>query len=334
MSQKLLKQDQRQKKSQLEKLNLHLPTSVKSALIAVSGGVDSIVLLDLFIKLKKSSNLDIRVAHIDHKLRKESHLDVGLVASICEKNKIPFYLFEASSPPVSNIESWGRNIRYKFFKDIVESLNLDLLATAHTLNDQVETFLMQMFSNKEIAPMEYYDPRRKLFRPLLEVPKAKIINYAIDHNLIWNEDNSNNSDKYLRNRIRNKLIPTLNNIFDGDVEKTVFLQMQKIDRWQNVGKSNIDLEIEALNIHDFGSAVWFRSLKSTIQKYSSVELYYFVGELFYPKVLRRFGYDWAERIKSFVLGNSVGLQLPGGFNLKRKNGGIELTQMPPQTKLT
>ena len=131
-------------KNQLE--NLTGSPENHSYLLAVSGGADSMVLAHQF----QDSVLQFQVAHINYKLRGEdSDLDQKVVQDFCKKNHIPFHLYEVSAKdqqPENSIQLWARDLRYRFFKQIQEKENLDFLVTAHHLNDQLETFIINPVS--------------------------------------------------------------------------------------------------------------------------------------------------------------------------------------------
>ena len=113
-------------------------------LLAVSGGADSMALLQLFYSLE----LKFQVAHVNYHLRgKDSDADQELVKNFCSENNIPFHLYEVSDKdqkPENSIQNWARNLRYDFFREIQKTENLDYLVTAHHLNDQLETFLINL----------------------------------------------------------------------------------------------------------------------------------------------------------------------------------------------
>jgi tRNA(Ile)-lysidine synthetase-like protein len=341
MSLKQHKPDPRLKKSRLEKpscpvtlaVGKNLPHQLKSLLLAVSGGVDSMVLMHAALKLAQQRKFHLYVAHVDHKLRNSSGIDASFVCVSATKSKIPFYLLESNFTPSANIEEWGRNLRYGFFTNLLSGLKIDAVATAHSASDNVELFLMQMFSNKIISSMASYEPRRKIYRPLIDVTRKQIETYAKNNDIKWIEDESNKSDKYLRNRVRNRLIPLLNNIFDGDVESTIRDQIVRYAKLQTAAKDGVLDLISTASQEKFGTKSWMGIVKTQVQSLEGHALKVYTEELLYPQIRRRLGDNWPERLKGFFLGNSAQIQLPGSVTIRRKHGGIELTQSDRPTKL-
>ncbi|KMQ62744.1 tRNA(Ile)-lysidine synthetase [Chryseobacterium sp. BLS98] len=195
-------------KNQLEKL-VKNPEN-HSYLLAVSGGADSMVLASLF----QGSGLTYQVAHINYRLRGEdSDLDQKTVQDFCEKNHVQFHLYEVSEKdkkPENSIQLWAREIRYRFFREIREQENLDFLVTAHHLNDQLETFIINLSKASGISGLSGIPAgRNNMIRPLLPFSKEEIYEYAEKNKIDFREDLSNKKSDYLRNKIRNEIVPRL-----------------------------------------------------------------------------------------------------------------------------
>ncbi|UOE41409.1 tRNA lysidine(34) synthetase TilS [Chryseobacterium suipulveris] len=179
-------------------------------LLAVSGGVDSMVLLNLF----QVSDFKFQVAHINYKLRgKESNLDQKLVEDFCRKNSIKFHLYEVSAKdnkPANSIQNWARNLRYDFFRKIQNQEKIEFLVTAHHLNDQLETFLINFSRGTGIKGLSGIPANdHQILRPLLNFSKDEIYEFAENNGIKFREDASNQKDDYLRNRVRNKIVPEI-----------------------------------------------------------------------------------------------------------------------------
>lgn len=195
-------------KNQLERL-VRDPEN-HSYLLAVSGGADSMVLASLF----QGSELTYQVAHINYKLRgKDSDLDQKTVQDFCEKNHVQFHLYEVSEKdkkPENSIQLWAREIRYNFFREIREQENLEFLVTAHHLNDQLETFIINLSKASGINGLSGIPAdRNNVLRPLLNFSKKEIYEYAEKNGIDFREDLSNKKNDYLRNKIRNEIVPRL-----------------------------------------------------------------------------------------------------------------------------
>lgn len=182
----------------------------KKLLLAVSTGVDSMVLLDLL----EQQGANIGVAHVDHQLRPESKAEVDFLREYCEKRSIPFYLKVWEQPAKQNIEAAARAIRYDFFETLMAQENYDLLLTAHHGDDQLETLLMRMTRGGSLGGHAGIARQQKfgtgiLLRPLLPFSKEALYQYAKKEQLVYFEDATNTSLDYFRNRIRQKVVPEL-----------------------------------------------------------------------------------------------------------------------------
>jgi len=198
-------------------------------LIAVSGGVDSMSCLFIAKKL----GLNIGVAHVNYMLRnKESENETSLIESFCNKNNIPLYVHYNNTQEYSrinklNIQSSAREIRYKFFDNLVEKLNFDYIITAHHNQDNIETFFINSFRGTGLLGLNGIpNKRNNILRPLLLVNKKEIINYSKINDIPFNNDSSNKDTKYDRNYIRNKIYPTVERRFSNaeqGLKKTIGL---------------------------------------------------------------------------------------------------------------
>ncbi|WP_294303223.1 tRNA lysidine(34) synthetase TilS [uncultured Chryseobacterium sp.] len=195
-------------KSQLDKL-IHFPDN-QSYLLAVSGGADSMVLAYCF----KKSGIDFQVAHINYKLRGEdSDLDQKIVQDFCKKHHIKFHLYQVSEKdrkPEHSIQLWARELRYDFFKQVRKSESLEFLVTAHHLNDQLETFIINLSKAAGINGLSGIPANsNRILRPLLPFSKEEIYAFAKENQIEYREDLSNRKNDYLRNKIRNEVVPKL-----------------------------------------------------------------------------------------------------------------------------
>ncbi len=189
-------------------------------LLAMSGGVDSMVLGHLLLQ----SGVYFEVAHSNFQLRgDDSDDDEKLVRSWCEKQNVTGHFKCFSLETVDDeksIQEEARNVRYDWFRKILQSENLDKLATAHHANDNVETLFINLLRGAGAMgwagiPLRYDG----IIRPLLFAEKLEIERYAEENKIVFREDVSNASDKYLRNRIRHHLIPVLQDIEKSSVSR-------------------------------------------------------------------------------------------------------------------
>lgn len=201
---------------------LHLGKDItsKKFLLAVSGGADSVVLSHLFL----TSGLEFQIAHINYHFRGEdSNLDQKIVEDFCSENKIKFHLkdiTEEEKSKMTSLQNWARKIRYDYFFRILEEENLDYIVTAHHLNDELETFFINLSRGSGIKGLSGIPKNEnKILRPLLRYSKSEIYDYAKEKKINFREDKSNQKDDYLRNKIRNHLTPKLLEIFPQFLEQ-------------------------------------------------------------------------------------------------------------------
>jgi tRNA(Ile)-lysidine synthase len=195
-------------------------------LLAVSGGVDSMVLLYLFSHYK----LIFSVVHCNFQLRgRESDQEEELVKSVCQRFNIELFTKRFNTLAVKknqeSTEMTARNLRYDYFQQLLLSHPFDYLVTAHHLNDQVETFFINLLRGAGLKGLSGMQPiNGQILRPLLSFFRKEILNFAQENSLVWREDSSNQSTDYLRNKLRHKVVPELEKIspsFLRQVEKSM-----------------------------------------------------------------------------------------------------------------
>jgi tRNA(Ile)-lysidine synthase len=239
----------------LHRENIHL-------LLAVSGGVDSVVLVDLI----KNAGFSYSIAHCNFQLRgSDSDRDELFVSSIIGATEIFVKKFNTQQFSDLNkiaIQEAARKLRYDWFADLLDEVQKKvdkqvLLVTAHHGDDNIETVLMNFFRGTGISGMRGIQPfqkERSLIRPLLKLRKEQLISYAQEYQLQYVEDISNESDKYTRNFFRNQLIPQIQKIFP-EVEENI---LENIERFSEVatiyqdaiaGKLNNLFEQKGTEIH-------------------------------------------------------------------------------------
>ena len=192
----------------------------KRFLLAVSGGADSAVLSHLF----RVSGFEFQIAHVNYHFRGEdSNLDQKVVEDFCKKNIIKFHLKDVSEEEKSQMKSlqnWAREVRYDFFFNLLEKENLDFIVTAHHLNDELETFIINLSRGSGIKGLSGIPKNEnRILRPFLTFSKSEIYAFAEENNIDFREDKSNQKDDYLRNKIRNKIVPKITEIFPNFLEQ-------------------------------------------------------------------------------------------------------------------
>lgn len=169
--------------------------------LAVSGGVDSMVLLDLF---NRRDNIDFAVAHFDHGIRLSSHKDADFVRQKAKSINRKFYCEEGNLGRNAS-EERARIARYHFLESVRQEINAIAIVTAHHQDDLIETAIINTIRGTGRKGLSSLQSHEQVIRPLLEFPKREVVNYAVTHNLEWVEDETNRDNKYLRNYIRQNI---------------------------------------------------------------------------------------------------------------------------------
>ena len=208
--------------------------SGKKLLLATSGGLDSMVMVDLFHKL----SFEIAIAHCNFQLRGvESFEDQNFVQNYAEANEIKLFVTQFDTEAFAkdyklSTQVAARELRYNWFHELLETENFDYVLTAHHADDNLETFLINLVRGTGLDGLTGIPAQNEnVIRPLLIFSRQEIEQYAKENNIDWREDSSNASDKYLRNKIRHNLVPILkelNTDFLSSFHKTqVYLQESK-----------------------------------------------------------------------------------------------------------
>jgi tRNA(Ile)-lysidine synthase len=180
--------------------------------LAVSGGVDSMVLLDLFVKVLANPLAQIVVVNFDHQTRPETKFEAEIVERICRKHGLEFKFFLLDIDATKNFEAEARRLRYLYLKEVRCLFEADYIVTAHHQDDQVETVFLNFIKGSFVdgmAGLAAFDGSRHLYRPLLGVKKFDLRKYAKNEAIIYSEDSSNVDTKYLRNFIRLEIVPEI-----------------------------------------------------------------------------------------------------------------------------
>ncbi|MEK9771643.1 MAG: tRNA lysidine(34) synthetase TilS [Nitrosomonadales bacterium] len=202
-------------------LNTYLKKN-KEVLIAVSGGLDSVVLLHTLIKIQKRNSLKLKVIHVNHQISKNANRWEKFVKELCVKNKIPF-ISERVCLNLSSklgLEGEARKERYRVFNQFQQK---SILTLAQHQDDQVETLFLQLARGagiKGLAGMPEFDFRRKIWRPLLSLSRGDLETYAKKNNFKYINDESNLNLKFDRNYIRHKLVPLIKKRFPYFLQTT------------------------------------------------------------------------------------------------------------------
>lgn len=189
-----------------------------TVVVALSGGADSVCLLDVINSIKEKYNLTIYAAHINHNLRgDEAKSDENFCKTICKKYNIELFVKSADVKTLAakqkiSEELCGRNVRYEFFDELSKNLSAKV-ATAHTASDNAETLIFNLARGCLVGGMAAIPPKRGyIIRPLIETTRADVERYCAEHSLEYVTDSTNLTDDYTRNNIRHNVVPVLKGI--------------------------------------------------------------------------------------------------------------------------
>lgn len=226
----------------LNYINKHKLISHGDTIIcAVSGGADSVCMLDILVELKDQLDLKLYVAHLNHGLRGEEALrDALFVENLCKKYSLPFHcknvdVNELAKKLKTSCEEAGRIARYDFFNELKQSLNAQKISTAHNINDNTETVLMRILRGTDIKGLSGIPPHNHInvIRPILCLTRCEIEEYLKCKGLEFVTDSTNFENDFTRNKIRNQLIPLIEKDYNPS--------------FVSVFSSNIDLIYDANN---------------------------------------------------------------------------------------
>ena len=226
-------------------------------LVSVSGGPDSVALSSILVGLRDKFKWDLQIAHINHKLRgKESDKDLEFVKKLAAKYESQFHSNSFDTRRFArehklSLEDAARQIRYEFLEKTANKIKADKIALGHTQDDQAETVLMRLFRGSGILGLSGIPIKRgKFIRPLLETSREEVLKYLKEKKLPYRIDKSNLTDKFLRNKIRHKLLPWVKKEINPEIISTLsrtaailneikqFLDKEIEKRFKNLSKTS------------------------------------------------------------------------------------------------
>ncbi len=226
--------------------------------VAVSGGVDSVVLLDL---LAGYPGLELVVAHFDHGIRADSAADRQFVGSLAQKYNLPFEFTEGKLGPKAS-EAQARSKRYEFLQNVRASHQADTILTAHHQDDVLETAIINMLRGTARRGLSSLRSTDNIKRPLLHFPKQVLLDYALAHNLQWHEDSTNQSTNYLRNYVRHRLLAQ----FDEAARQQLLDHIRRAQALNPHINELLAQQIEQQNAQGRLSRTWFINLPHVVAR--------------------------------------------------------------------
>ena len=291
---------QREKKTLIHKVwntikKYHLIETGDILVLGVSGGPDSMTMLDILLKVKQANQIsfDFVVAHVNHMIREEAKEDEAYVKNYCMKNNIQFYGKSIDVQKIANTnkistEEAGRNARYDFFDEVLQNISGNKIAIAHNKNDKVETMMMNALRGCGIQGLKGIEPiRGKYIRPLIECERKEIEDYCKENNMEPRIDKTNFENVYTRNKIRNIVIPYIQQEFNPNIietmdrlsqlvtEQEAYIQKQVADAYKEIVlEEEIDsdnpyivLDLKKFNVQE-------KVIKSNIILYTITRLFH------------------------------------------------------------
>lgn len=293
--------------------------SGKKLLLATSGGLDSMVMVDLFRHLP----YEIAIAHCNFQLRGlESFEDKNFVENYAEANDIPFFVTQFDTEAFAkdyklSIQVAARELRYSWFYELLDTKKYDYILTAHHADDNLETFIVNLVRGTGLDGLTGIPAQNEnIIRPLLIFSRAEIENYAQENTIEWREDSSNASDKYMRNKIRHNLIPILKEL-NPDFLTTFY-------------KTQIYLEESQAMAEDASIMVY-----QQVAKESGEEIHFDLNQLrklpnyksYLYQWLNEFGFSAWQDIYNLVEGQSGKQVFSSGFRLLKNRDFLILTPL-------
>lgn len=216
--------------------------------LAVSGGPDSISMLNILNEIKEEKIIDfnICVAHVNHMIRKEAKEDEEYVKKYCKQKEIDFYSKSIDVQKIANnnkvgTEEAGRYARYKFFDEILEKTASNKIAIAHNKNDKAETIIMNLIRGTGITGLKGIEAKRgKYIRPLIECKRDEIEEYCKKENLNPRIDKTNFQNIYTRNKIRNIVIPYVEKEFNPNIIETINRLSELVEEEENYMEKQVE----------------------------------------------------------------------------------------------
>jgi tRNA(Ile)-lysidine synthase len=307
-----------------------------SVVIACSGGIDSVSLFHVMVDLKKEWKFDLIVAHYNHKLRREADEDQEFVRRLASDYSLPFYSESGDVKAFAqnnrmNLEEAGRELRYEFLRKISRKYGLAKIATGHTMTDQAETILMRILRGTGSHGLGGMRPKTKegLVRPFIFVKREDVLRYVKRKGIKYRVDESNFNTDFLRNKIRHRLIPYLENNYSPHIiehlsrlalivqEEDLFLKefsREKLDLAEVLIKRENRLDLDFL--HTQPKALQRRMLRDYILNIRGS-----LREISYKDIHSIMGLD---RGKQFRLEQGLVLKNEGGLiGVKKESQSVE-----------
>ncbi|MFY7912594.1 MAG: tRNA lysidine(34) synthetase TilS [Emticicia sp.] len=305
----------------------------EKVLLTVSGGKDSVAMFNLFCGANCSDGrFQFAVAHCNFQLRgKDSDDDQIFVENLCKENNVVFHTktFDTKAYAKKNkisIEMAARTLRYEWFENLRKELNFDYIATAHHLNDSIETVLLNLTKGTGISGLKGISAKKgHIIRPMLFASRKEIDVYVAEKKLSWREDSSNASNDYQRNLIRNQVVPLLKKI-NPNLDETF---ARNLERFQS-----IEADFRK-NLSHFRTTVMREENGIFFLKIANIK-YWQSANYYLEELLKEFGFNYfqSKEIFNSLDGLSGKVFHAANFTLLKDREELVITapqqRLPPQ----
>lgn len=291
--------------------------------LGVSGGPDSVALLMIMADFQKKENLNLIVAHVNYGLRgQDSERDEKLVRELSQKLGLKVLVKKYyAKKRTGNPEELMRDFRYSFFEEIRKKYRFDKVVVAHTLDDRVETFLMNLIRGSGIRGLiSLKEKRDRIIRPLLEVKKSEIVTWLKKKNIKFRIDKSNQDNSFYRNSIRNELIPLLEKKYNPSVKNKIFNLAQQLEEITNLVENKLK--------YVYNNVVIVQKEKELVLDGNKLNQMsdFWQGECF-RRVIKSLGEDLSDITQANAVEFSKIIKSAKGKRQKMKLGAIELEKV-------
>lgn len=300
--------------------------------VAVSGGPDSVALLNALLECIPQPHLKLVVLHVNHALRPESDQEQHVVESLCLQFQLPCFV-ERLSPPGQprGIEAWARRERYRFFQQKREQLRLDAVALAHTSDDQAETVLFRLLRGSGRRGLAGIPPQREgwLIRPLLGCSRSEVMAYLSAKHLPYVTDPSNADLRFSRNKIRHVLLPLLKREFSPQIRRHLVHLAESLRQEEEWLDSQARAAYERVQV---GSALLVEKLQQ-----EPVALHARLFHFWFAQAgcAEEVSFEHFRQLTALSEGRSGRMiELPGGWVVKREGSLLSLCSSPKTASRT
>ncbi len=307
----------------LHTINVHgMLSKGDSVIVALSGGTDSVTLLNVLLSLKKQLDLKVYAAHVNHNLRgEESDRDEAFVKKLCAEKQVELFIRSVDVNALSKesgegFEAVGRKVRYEFFEELSEKFNASV-ATAHTLSDSLETALLNVARGASLSGLCSIPYKRgRIIRPLLDVSREEVEKYTAENSLSYVDDSTNaDADICNRNKVRHKIVPVLKEINSG-VENNFIRLRQSLTETEAFIKSEAESLLAKAKLQYGYDAKLLCTAPAALKNYALKLIIEDTGASYEHKHL--------ELISGF-LSSGGAVDLTGGFTAKVQQGVLRIT---------